>query len=308
MTRQIPAERTLPDKQRILEQVLADADEKRRRKTWLLPVAAAASVAVVVGGALTVPSMLKDNSSGVASQSQGGTTKPSTSGQQGGPSVSIDRGKLTEAQAMAFATECIKWVGSKDVPGQTYETAPLDWPGMGAKVDRILHATKVADYDSSTDWTVAVQSGGRTYSCVGTITKKWPDGRTLRNYDFHTFSQRHPEGSGGGAGGSIGNLDGKAVVTLLSSQWIVVRPGVTEVQQRIVLKGKPTPWFTTVVADGLAYPRAWGKARLTLGDKVRYETRQLDKDGNQVGAVAVDRTVVTKGPGKGSPNMLDFER
>jgi hypothetical protein len=62
------------------------------------------------------------------------------------------------------------------------------------------------------------------------------------------------------------------------------------------------------VADGLAYPRAWGKARLTLGDKVRYETRQLDKDGNQVGAVAVDRTVVTKGPGKGSPNMLDFER
>ena len=306
MTRQIPAERPLPDKQHILERVLADTDEKPSRRTWLLPVAAAASIAVVAAGALTVPSMLKHNGSGVAQQSQVGTTKPS--GRPAEKSVSIDQGKLTKAQATAFATECIKWVGSEDVPGQTYETAPLDWPGMGAKVDRILHATKVADYDSSTDWTVAVQSGGKTYACVGTITKKWPDGRTLRNYDFHTFSQRHPEGSTGGAGGSIGNLDGTGVATLLSSQWIVVRPGVTQVQQRIVLKGKPTPWFTTEVADGLAYPRAWGKARLTLGDKVRYETRQLDKDGNQVGAVAVDRRVVTKGIGQGSPNMLDFER
>ncbi len=98
------------------------------------------------------------------------------------------------------------------------------------------------------------------------------------------------------------------MVTLLSSQWVVVRPGVTQMQQRIVVKGKPTAWFTTEVVGGIAYARAWGKGKLGPGDKVQYEARQLDKDGNQVGPVAVERRIVVKSKLKGGVNMLDFDR
>jgi hypothetical protein len=319
MTRQIPAERPLPNKQLVLDRILdetgtdtaSDPRTDRHRRSWALPIAAAAAIAIVATGALTVPKLLKSEDAPApppAGRSASTGTTPSTGKPADNP-VSIDRGKLTAAQATAFATECIKWVGSKDVPGQNYGDAPLNWPGAGAKVDKILRATKVADYGSGTVWTVAVRTGGHTYGCVGTITKKWPDGRTTRNYDFHTFSERHPQGTdSAGAGGSIGNLDGKQVVTLLSSQWVVVRPGATQVQQRIVVKGKPTAWFTTEVVDGIAYARAWGKGKLGPGDKVQYEARQLDKDGNEVGPVAVERSVVTKGITKESPNMLTPQR
>ncbi|TDU83483.1 hypothetical protein EV138_5947 [Kribbella voronezhensis] len=297
MTRQIPAERPLPHKTVILDRVLADHDEKRGRKAWLLPVTAAASIAVIATGALTVPSMLKSDP-GPAPAGKGGgassaaTTKPKAAEN----TVSVDRGQLTATQAKAFATECIKWVGSHDVPGQTYETAPLDWPGMGAKIGKIRHATKVADSDRSTDWTVAVDSGGSTYACVGTITTKDPDGRVRRNYDFGTFSRKYPDGLGGTGDnlGSIGKPDG-TLTGFPSSRWVTVAPGVTTVQRRMVMKGKPGPWFTTDVVDGLAYIRSWSSATLRLGDKAQVETRRLDKDGNLVGPVVIDRRVVVKG-------------
>ena len=313
MTRQIPAERPLPSKQLVLDRILeesgSDPHAGRHRPTWALPIAAAAAIAVVATGALTVPRLLKsDHTPPPAGQASTSATQKTTS-KPADHAVSIDRGKLTPTQASDFAKECIKWVGSRDVPGQTSGDAPLNWPGAGAKVDKILRATKVSDYGSGTVWTVAVKTGGRTYGCVGTITKKWPDGRTTRNYDFHTFSQRHPQGGdSAGAGGSIGNLDGKQVVTLLSAQWVVVRPGVTQVQQRIVVKGKATPWFSTEAVNGIAYARAWGKGKLGPGDKVQYEARQLDKDGNEVGAVAVERRIVVKSKIKGGVNMLDFDR
>jgi hypothetical protein len=297
MTRQIPAERPLPDKQRVLERVLADTDEKPRRRTWLLPVAAAASIAVVAAGALTVPSLLKHNGSGVAPQSEVATTKPSASGQQGGKSVSIDQGKLTDAQATAFATECIKWVGAKDRPGQHFDDAPLDWPGAGAKVDKIMHATKIAGRTTgTTDWTVAVRSGDRTYACVGRMPTKDADGKVMRDYDFGTFSTKYPDGLGGtGDGlGIITDLSGRKPTKLSTSRWVVAPPEAATVQRRIVVKGKPTAWFTSEVTDGLGYVRARVEAKLVVGDKVQMETRLLDQDGKPVGASLTERYVAVK--------------
>jgi hypothetical protein len=310
MTRQIPAERPLPHKTVILDRVLADPDEQRGRKTWLLPVAAAASIAVIATGALTVPSMLKSDPAPAGNGGAAGsattttkTTKPAAN------TVSVDRGRLTATQAKAFAAECVKWVGSHDIPGQTYETAPLNWPGMGAKVDKFLHATKVADSDHSTDWTVAVESGGKTYACVGTLTKKDPDGHTRRNYDFGTFSRKYPDGLGGSGdgGGNVGKPDG-TLSSFSSNRWVTVAPTVTTVQRRMVMKGKPGPWYTTEVVDGLAYIRSWSSAKLRLGDKAQIETRQLDKDGNVVGRVVIDRRVVVKGSPGDRYTMLAFDR
>ncbi|WP_112238059.1 hypothetical protein [Kribbella monticola] len=306
MTRQIPAERPLPHKTVILDRVLADTDEKRGRKTWLLPVVAAASIAVVATGALTVPSMLKSDPGPAG---KGGSSATTTTPKPADNTVSVDRGSLTEAQAKAFATECIKWVGSHDIPGQTFETAPLDWPGMGAKIGKIRHATKVTDSDRSTDWTVAVDSGGRTYACDGTITTKDPDGRVRRNYTFTTFSRKYPDGLGGSGdtAGSIGKPDG-TLTGFSSSRWVTAGPGVTTVQRRMVMKGKPGPWFTTDVVDGLAYIRSWSSVTLRLGDKARVETRRLDKDGNVVGPVVTDRRIVVKGRSGDGYTALDFDK
>jgi hypothetical protein len=311
MTRQIPAERPLPNKQLVLDRVLeesgSDPHAGRHRPSWALPIAAAAAIAVVATGALTVPRLLKsDHTPPPAGQA---STKTKTTRKPAENTVSVDRGRLTATQAKAFATECIKWVGSHDVPGQTYETAPLDWPGMGAKVDKIRHATKVADSDRSTDWTVAVDSGGRTYACVGTITTKDPDGRVRRNYDFGTFSRKYPDGLGGSGDhpGNIGKPDG-TLTGFSSSRWVTVVPGVTTVQRRMIMKGKPGPWFTTDVVDGLAYIRSWSSATLRLGDKAQVETRRLDKDGNVVGPVVIDRRVVVKGTSGDGYTTLDFEK
>ena len=115
----IPAERPLPNKTTILDHLLAETDEKRGRRSWLLPVTAAASIAVVAAGALTVPSLLKHDDPGAAGQSVGAskaaTNKPTEQ------TVSIDRGKLTDAQAKAFGIECAKWIGSRTFPGRPPE-------------------------------------------------------------------------------------------------------------------------------------------------------------------------------------------
>ena len=297
MTKQIPAERPLPNKTTILDHLLAETDEKRGRRSWLLPVTAAASIAVVAAGALTVSSLLKQDDPGAAGQSIGAsksaTNKPTEQ------TVSIDRGKLTDAQAKAFGTECAKWIGSKDIPGQTYGTAPLNWPGAGAKVDKILHATQIAGQvagppPGSTRWTVAVKSGDRIYACVGRMPTKGAHGHVQRDYEFGTFSTKHPDGFGGtGDGvGLIIDLSGRKPTKLSTSRWVVAPPGAATVQRRIVVKGKPTPWFTSEVTDGLGYVQAQAEAKLVAGDKVQLETRLLDKTGKPVSASLTGRYVV----------------
>jgi hypothetical protein len=303
MTRQIPAERRLPNKQLVLDRILdetgtdtdtdtdtaADPRTDRHRRSWALPIAAAAAIAIVATGALTVPKLLKSDD---APPPAGQATTAVTTSKPADNTVSIDRGKLTAAQASDFATECIKWVGSKDIPGQTYGDAPLDWPGAGAKVDEVLHATKVADSPAggASDWTVAVRSGGRIYACVGHPTVKDPDGRVRRDYDFTTFSTKYPDGLGGNSDGIGANSASHGLMTLSTSRWLVAPATAVTAQRRIVVNGKPGPWFSTAVVGGVGYLRAWGQAKLVLGDKVRAETRFLDSSDRPVGRVVTMST------------------
>ncbi|QNE16664.1 hypothetical protein F1D05_00570 [Kribbella qitaiheensis] len=313
MTKQIPAERPLPDKQHILEQVLACTDEKPARKTWLLPVAAAASIAVVAVGALTLPSMVKsDHGSGAAGRSAG--TDTALTNEPTEKTISIDRGRLTDAQAKAFGTECAKWIGSRDISGQTSQTAPLNWPGAGAKVDRILHPTRIAGQADgppvgSTRWTVAVKSGDRIYACVGRMPTQDAHGRVKRDFDFGTFSTKYPDGLGGSGGGFalVIDLSGHKPTKVSTSRWVVAPAEAVTVQRRIVVKGKPTPWFTSEVIDGLGYVQARAEAKLVPGEKFRFETRFLDKDGKPVGASLTEWYVARIDGGAGKTIMLESD-
>jgi hypothetical protein len=295
MIKQLPAERPLPQKEEILGRVLAEGAATGRKRRWLVPVAAAASIAVIAGGLLTVPALVRSDDNGTnpaGRTSQGTPSTPPKTTQTNGSGVSIDRGKLTDAEATAFGTACAKGIGAQDRPGQD---SP-DWPGAGAKVEKILHATKIVGRfpNSSTDWTVAVKSGGHTYACVGRITKKGPDGQLMRGYDFGAFSSRYPDGvSGSGDGsGMISKTNGTGTAKVTSYRWIVVPATTTQVQRRIVMNGKPSAWFSSDVVDGLVFIHASAEARLVPGSKVRIETRLLNDAGKQVGSLLVQASTV----------------
>jgi hypothetical protein len=272
MIKQLPAERPLAQKQEILDRVLADDSRQAGRKTWLIPVAAAASIAVVAGGLLTIPNLTGRHDQGVAGQSQTGAAEL-TDGLPAGTGESIDAGKLTPAQASEFGKGCAKMIGATD---------PSNWPDGHAKVDAILHPTLVrSGWDpKATDKTVVIKSGGKTYGCVGQLTKELPDGRSMFGYDLVMFARPGKLAIGGtGAGGGATFVLDQKPDKIATNRWIEVGPDVASVRQRLVLKGKPGQWFTTKVVDGLAYIRAWDQAALNVGDKGRLETQLLDKVG-----------------------------
>ncbi|HET6297977.1 MAG TPA: hypothetical protein VFG33_31645 [Kribbella sp.] len=303
MIKQLPAERPLPQKQEILERVLSDDGERAGtgagggrggHRTWLVPVAAAASIAVIAGGLLTIPALVSSDDNGTSPADQTSPTTQNTP-RTSESAISIDRGKLTAAEATAFGTECVK--------------------SVGATVDQILHATKIVGRTagSSTDWTVAVKSGGSTYACVGRISQKGSDGRLTGAYDFGTFSTKHPDGLGGSGDGSglISKIDGTGTAKLTTYRWIVAPATATKVQRRILVNGKPGAWFSSDVVDGLGYVRASVEARLVSGNKVRIETRLLDDAGNQVGNLLVQgMSVVPQVGGSGGITLQsdDFPR
>jgi hypothetical protein len=113
----------------------------------------------------------------------------------------------------------------------------------------------------------------------GQVSKKRPDGSTTFGYDFATFvhGKQGVYGTAVGLGGTI-MLDNKPD-KLVTDRWIEIGPEAATVRQRLILKGKASPWFTTKVVDGLAYIRAWNQATLAVGDKGRLETQVLDRKG-----------------------------
>lgn len=279
MIKQLPAERPLAQKQEILDRVLADDSRRAGRKTWLIPVAAAASIAVIAGSVLTIPHLTGRHDQSAAGQSKTGSVEQ-TDGLPARTGESIDAGRLTPAQASEFAKACAKMIGATDA-AKYHDTLPSNWPDGHAKVDAILHPTLVrSGWDpKATDKTVVIKSGGKTYGCVGQPTKKLPDGRSMFGHDFATFvhGKHGIYGTAGGLAGAI-MLDNKPD-KLVTDRWIEVGPEAATVRQRLILKGKASPWFTTEVVDGLAYIRAWNQATLAVGDKGRLETQVLDRKG-----------------------------
>jgi hypothetical protein len=261
MMKQVPPERPLPHKQAILDRVLQDEVPSARERTRLMPLAAAAAIAAVIGGALTLPSLRQDHgvdpAAQAASSNQGlqNTEEPSNG-------VSTYAGRLTPAQANQFAATCVRFVG--------------------AKVGTILHPTLVRTRSGGLDWSVVVKSGSKTYGCVG------PSHGKAGDVSFVTFpapdKRRTQLGvdTGGGASDRPKGPD-----DLSNGMWVVAGRGVTTVQQRFVLEGKSGPWFTTPVIDGLAYVHSWAKTASVDGQKIVVQTRQLDRDGEQVGVTDV---------------------
>lgn len=266
MTTRMPAERTLPHKQEILERVLAEEQRPTRRRGWMVPVAAAASIAVVAGGALTINS-LRDGSKptdGGPAVLQSPTPRPSTArpstARPSSLGISIDRGRLTEAQAAQAAKNCLEWL-----------TNP--------KVDGILHPTLVSNGRSgATVPALVVRSGNSTYTCVGPP-------KAGGGWDAATRSKPLKTSLGWFSTGAItrrGRLD-----WIMVSGWTAVDDGVVSVRRRVVTNGKPAPWYVTKAVDGIAYIQAQNDRVLRLGDKVTVETQQLDESGRLVGRTSV---------------------
>jgi hypothetical protein len=264
MTTRMPAERTLPHKQEILERVLAEEQRPARRRGWMVPVAAAASIAVVAGGALTINS-LRDGSNptdGGPAVVQSPAARPSVPGSLG---ISIDRGRLTEAQAAQAAKNCLKWFGNP-------------------KVDGILHPTLVSyGRSGATVPAFAVRSGDRTYTCVGPQRAGgvWDAGTRRKPLETNLGW------FGASAIGRRGRLD-----WLMVSGWTAVDDGVASVRRRVVANGKPAPWYVTKAVDGIAYVQAQSDQVLRLGDKVTVETQQLDESGRLAGRPSVVSSTV----------------
>jgi hypothetical protein len=171
----------MPQKQEFLDRVLADEPKTSSpRNRRLMPVAAAASIALVAGGVLAVPALTKSGNEGVAPADR--TRTEQIDGLRVRRGIPIDLGPLTQAQASQLAKECAKWIGSKDLGGG--REYPLDWPGAGAGagVDAALHAVVVRSgwEPNSSDWTVAIKSGGQIYACVGHPTRKGPTRSTIQ--------------------------------------------------------------------------------------------------------------------------------
>jgi hypothetical protein len=234
---------------------------------------------VIAGSVLTIPHLTGRHDQSAAGQSKTGSVEQ-TDGLPARTGESIDAGRLTPAQASEFAKACAKMIGATDA-AKYHDTLPSNWPDGHAKVDAILHPTLVrSGWDpKATDKTVVIKSGGKTYGCVGQPTKKLPDGRSMFGHDFATFvhGKHGIYGTAGGLAGAI-MLDNKPD-KLVTDRWIEVGPEAATVRQRLILKGKASPWFTTEVVDGLAYIRAWNQATLAVGDKGRLETQVLDRKG-----------------------------
>ena len=286
MTRQPPAERTLPNKQQILDQVLADtrADHRnqpdqpaRKRPAWLVPVIAAAAVAAVIGAAIALPQTNKSGDPAVSP-----ATKPAE------PETNLDIGTLTQAQIAKIFEVCRPW----------------------EKPYTVLHATKIrTGWGNGEDWTVAVKGhdpggngipagDGRLTACSGYPVAK-PAGETLtdrgfRLNDFWTTTAPAPseeelanlpkgesffqpkyddsfrpiEGFG---------LEAQPDQKWATPLWVKVPEQVDRVRQRLVIDGKPGQWFSSKAVDGMSFTQGWVDAPIKKTATFTLEVQFLDK-------------------------------
>jgi hypothetical protein len=281
-----PAERTLPNKQQILDKILAGtmsgtstsaANEPgqdrpvrplaavartRRRPGRLVPVIAAAAVAAVVGAILVA-------------------SRPAET------EISLDLGPMTRAEIAKVFAICRPWK-------QPYT---------------VLYATKIRSGWNQEDWAVAVEGhdpggngirpgSGRLRACAGYPIKPVDEtltGSGMWMYDFHTtvgpaptpeelaklpkgqsfFVPTYDDGFRPQERISLQARPGKKWSTSL---WLRVPSTVDRVRQRIVVNGRPqTPWFGSRTINGVSYTQAWMSAPVNPRDQFTIEVQFLDK-------------------------------
>ncbi|MFK4084746.1 hypothetical protein ACI2LF_11590 [Kribbella sp. NPDC020789] len=260
MTRRPPAERTLPDPDRMLRQILSEQPPVRRRRGLLVPAIAAAAVAAVVAAALIVPSTLHSGEPDV---------KPAAQPAE----IDLDLGPLSKAEIATFLKHCWFWNGTSQ---------------------KVVHTTKVkTSWGDGEEWTLAMighSDGGngvkggnnRVTGCSGR-----PHGRTdvpiheqgfrLENFITTTSPMRYDDSFRPNEGTPANLQYGK----LLTSSWIRVPATVQRARQRLVADGQATPWFASRAQDGLVYLQASMDAPAHSA-ALRVETQFLDAAGTPI--------------------------
>lgn len=280
MTRQPPPERTLPNKQQILDQVLAGhrsaKGPHRKRPGWLVPLVAAGAVAAIIGAILIVPQTLKSGDPAV---------KPAEA------EISLDLGPLSQAEIGQILRQC---------------------PFMhGTSSKRLLHARKVrAGWGDGVEWTLAregrsvagsmVGAGdGRLTACTGRPGKSAELNTDVRLEEFVATVGRAltpeelaklPKGASfvtpryddGFLPQEMITLEARPARKWASALWLRVPPVVDRVRQRIVVDGKPQQWFGSDTVDGLNFTQAWIDAPISKSAKITFDVQFLDKSGEPV--------------------------
>jgi hypothetical protein len=321
MTRQIPAERTLPNRQAIITRVLADEGESARRPAWLVPVAAAAAVAVVAGGLFAATTNNSTPRPGPAPVAGATTSGKPTKGQARPlpADVRINVGPLGADQAAALAKACLTQMNP------------------GARASAITHPIRVMSWvKGKPAWnTVAVTDKSRNlrYGCDGPAADKVP-GATIVGGDpvearkhktaLNPPDATHPAAPTDGGGLSFVITFDKSPDLLAEDGWYRVNERVATMRQRWVVKGNPGPWYVADAMDGLVFLRSKDESTaLKVGDQVRLETQVLGHHGELLDAPAdqqggggltpspgttrVDAGKVVNMPGFAPHGWIDFQ-
>jgi hypothetical protein len=309
-----PAERTLPNKQAVLDRILTGSAKnparaernwpapKRRWPGWAVPVLAGAAVAAVVGVILIVPQTLKSGDPAVTPASRPVATE-----------VDLDLGPLSQAEIALALREC---------------------PFRNGTPERVLHTRKVrSGWGDGVEWTIVREGrtpakgyfiapgGGHLTACVGrpgedpahdfrmvdfmtsfgpALTAeelaKLPEGASLSSYHYDD-GFRPKEGI------MLEALPGKMWTTTL---WLRVPKEVDRVRQRIVVDGKPQRWFSSAAVDGISFTQAWMAAPIKRSAVYTIDVQFLDSSGRAVGIPgSTGPTTVVKGGGFGFNKTYD---
>ncbi|GAB2610500.1 hypothetical protein [Kribbella endophytica] len=296
MSTRIPAERTLPHKQEILERVLADQEQSVRRtggRGWLVPVSAAAGIAVIVGGVVVLGGNRSDGSGEAPAAGTTTARTPSTAPSgisQQAADISVNLGPVNSAEASALAEACI-------------DSTATD-PNGPAQIGPITRAVKVPSWgrQRTVDNSVVVKEvlTGLTWGCVGVPTVKDRSGNTVQGFDAVLLDGKesgktvlnrpdatHPAATrDGGAVLAFVELDRKPDL-LIRDCWYEVDGRVAKVRQRFVFADRVGPWFVADPVGRYVFLRSWDEsAVLKAGETVRVETQVLDRNGNLLDAPA----------------------
>ncbi|MFC0623928.1 hypothetical protein [Kribbella deserti] len=284
MTLKLPTERPLPRPQTVLDHVLATGNEPVRRRGWLVPVAAAASVAVVAGGVLSVsrggtPEPMPVEAP-VASTSKS-TGKTATTGGTAA-SVRLAIRPLNASERAAAAKACLNDVASNGVLGE---------------VSSAVLTRTWGKYPEKASIAVLDRRSGLVYACTGRLAPGVPfEGSAIGGDPAKAKSgkmalnqpdETHPAVPTDNITekGSI-ELDARPDL-LARESWYRVDDRVASVRQRILVNGKPGPWYVADAAGGYAHVLVWNQTVVfRKGDKVRLETQVLDRAGRLLDAPA----------------------